>query len=232
MALDFPAFGAALWAMYDATGVRPEYILPVLYLESGFNPAAVNSIGCTGINQLCQNIPSGYAGWSASQQLSGVVNGMFRSIVSTYGALNSAARVYQANLLPASLPLVKTLDGVIAAKGSSATIGGLTQGSIYSSNAGLDANKDGLLTLGDLASKMREMLSKPAVQTAIAQAYLSRPSETPVADPALGTDFGAGTGNKVLPTLVALGLAATGAAVAYGIYTGKPAWKIVLEAIL
>ena len=47
MSLDFPAAADALWALYDATGIRPEWILPVLYSESGFNPAIVNSLGYT-----------------------------------------------------------------------------------------------------------------------------------------------------------------------------------------
>ena len=37
MALDWPAFGDALWKVSDRLGIRPEWQLPVIALESGFN---------------------------------------------------------------------------------------------------------------------------------------------------------------------------------------------------
>src|SRR5271169_4457638 len=101
MSLDFPAAGSALWAMSDATGVRPEYVLPVFWLESNFNPSIVNSIGCTGLNQACPGfgvpVPAGYGSWSASQQISGIISGEYAAIIKKFGPIRSAARAYQAN---------------------------------------------------------------------------------------------------------------------------------------
>lgn len=215
MSLDFPAMGAALWALSDATGVRPEYILPVLQLESGFDPSIVNSIGCTGINQLCKNIPDGFASWTASQQMSGEVTPMYRALVAKYGAIRSATRAYQANLLPASLPTAKQLSDVVAARGSSATyVGGLTQGAVYTSNAGLDANGDGVITVGDLAAKMAQMVARPAVQSAIAQTYALRPGTSP-RDPVYGDDYPQGFFGRLTAldwTLVGVSFAAATAA--------------------
>ncbi len=195
MSLDFPAMGSALWSLSDATGLRPEYLLPVLWHESGFNPAIVNGIGCTGINQLCQNIPDGYAGLSASQQMAAVVSPMFRGLVTRYGALRSGVRVYQANLLPATLPVVKTLSGVLARKGSSAPVPGAktpSQAAVYTRNSGLDADKSGAITLADLAAVVRLDAARPQVKSAIAQTYALRPGLSP-RDPVYGDDFpGAG----------------------------------------
>ena len=56
MAVDMPAFGQALWSGFVAGKLpRPEYLIPVLYSESGLNPAITNSIGCVGIDQLAHS---------------------------------------------------------------------------------------------------------------------------------------------------------------------------------
>jgi hypothetical protein len=191
--LDFPQFGQSLWSLYAQTGIRPEYILPVLALESNFNPAIVNSIGCTGIFQLCQNIPAGFASWSASQQMNGYGIVMYRGDVQRFGPLRSATRVYQANILPSTLATATTLDSVIARRGSSAIIPNshppLSEGAVYAANSGLDANHDGEITVGDLATKMRQYLARSDVQSAITQTYALQPGQSPVADPVFGDDF-------------------------------------------
>jgi len=196
MSLDFPAMGQELWALSDATGLRPEYLLPVLWHESGFNPAIVNGIGCTGINQLCQNIPAGYASLSASQQMAAVVSPMFRGLAARYGALRSGVRVYQANLLPATLPVVKTLPGVLARRGVAAPVPGAkspSQAAVYTSNSGLDADRSGTITLADLAAVVKADAARGQVKTAIAETYALRPSEQP-RDPVYGDDFPSGGG--------------------------------------
>jgi hypothetical protein len=207
VSLDFPAFGSALWSLYDRTGIRPEYVLPIFWLESGFNPGIVNSIGCTGIFQLCplQNrpLPSGFASWSASQQLANYGIGMYAGIVQQFGPIGSATRMYQANFLPASLAYAKTLDSVLARQGNQTLIphgGGLTEAQVYAANPSLDADHNGIITVGDLATLMRKELGAPAVHQAIASAYAQRPGESPVADPVLGTDFANGWswGEKLL----------------------------------
>jgi len=224
MSLDFPATGQALWAMADASGIRPEWVLPVLYSESSFNPAVVNSIGCTGVNQLCQNIPSGYASWTASQQIAGSVSPMMQSIEKQYGPLRSGARVYQANFLPGTLPYAKALSSVIAVRGSSAVIrggGGLTNAAVYSANPGLDVNGDGQITLQDLATQVQRMASRSAVQQAIAQTYALRPGESST-NPAYGTDFPIGAGLSVgVAFAIGSTVLAAGAAAAYYVTYGR-----------
>jgi len=224
MSLDFPAFGYALWSLYDQTGIRPEYWLPLGELESGYNPGIVNSIGCTGIFQLCplpnRPVPPGFASLSASQQMTQYGIAMYRNAVAAYGPIGSATRAYQANLLPSTLATARTLDSVIAQKGSSQRIpnSGLTQAQVYASNPGLDANHNGVITVGDLGVEMGKMLQRSVVQQAIAQTYALRPGWSPVANPVYGTDFAppGSLSSYAGPIALALvGIAAIGGIAAY-----------------
>ena len=179
--LDFPAFADALWSLSDSTGLRPEYVLPVFYRESGFSTSVTNSIGCVGLNQSCPfgcGVPDGYASWSASQQVNGLIAGCFKAIIAKFGPIGSATRAYQANFLPATLGTARSLNSVLATQG----------GAVYAENSGLDKNKDGVITVQDLADQMSLMLAKPAVQNAIAQTYARR-GGSPVSNPVYGSDF-------------------------------------------
>lgn len=183
--LDFPATGQALWALYDRGGPRPEYLLPGLYFESGYDPSIVNSLGYTGINQASTAMlasygltSAAYAAMPASQQISQVVTPEYLGIVARYGPLNSGTRAYQANFLPATLATAKSLSSVLASQGDA----------VYAANSGLDRNHSGDITVGDMAAAVATMASKPAVQSAITQTYALRPGESPK-DPVYGTDF-------------------------------------------
>ena len=71
-----------LWALYDASGIRPEWVLPMLYLESGFNPTLQNRAGAPyyGLGQdfgpyLVRNgiQPAEYLAMTAAEQLAAIV---------------------------------------------------------------------------------------------------------------------------------------------------------------
>lgn len=200
MSLDFPASGDALWAVYDKTGIRPEYLLPVLFTESGFNPAVPNQAGAPfyGINQISGAFlqargidPGDYLTWPASRQLREVVLPYMQGEVeSSHVIPASGTRTYQMNFLPGTLGLVKKLAGILAVKGNSSPVpgGGVSQAAVYDANAGLDFNKSGAITLGSLAHFIGKAASNGAVQNAIASTYAERPGEAP-RDPVLGTDF-------------------------------------------
>ena len=149
------AFPATLWnPFYAKTGIRPEWIVPVLASESGLNPSIVNSIGCIGINQACPwavPTPPGYGSYTASQQLAGVVLGMYEAIIAKYGPLRSGVRVYQANFLPASLSKATALDSVLARRPSGGCPGGAANSQyVYCANSGFDTDHTGVITVGDL----------------------------------------------------------------------------------
>jgi len=177
-----------LWALSDATGIRPEWVLPMLYLESGFNPAIQNAQGAPyyGIGQdygpyLTRNgiEPEAYLAMTAAEQLSAIVVPRLTGMVKAYGALRSATRVYQANFLPATLATAPALPSVVAWRGSSA----------YASNAFLDFTKDGAITVSDLAYWMGHQAAAPECAAAIARAYVLRPSAAPPQNTVYGQDF-------------------------------------------
>ena len=199
--LDFPASGSSLWALYDAGGPRPEYVLPVLYSESGFNPSVVNSLGYSGVNQASAAMldsfgidQASYVTWPASQQISSVVAPMYRGIVARYGAINSGTRAYQGNFLPATLATAKSLSSVLATQGDA----------VYNANSGFDWQQTGDITVGDLAHAIAKSAASSAVQSAIAQTYDLRPGESP-RDPVYGTDFPLANVNPWLVAGVLLG---------------------------
>ena len=217
VSLDFPATANTLWAGYVAGKLpRPEYLLPCLYSESGFSTSVTNSIGCTGLNQLCPfawPIPAGYASWSASQQIAGPITSMFGQLIAKYGPLNSGTRTYLANFLPAYLPKATSLSSVLAVQG----------GAVYSANSGLDYQKKGAITVGDLSHFIARAAANTTVQSAIAQTYALAPGGVgPQQDPVFGTDFNASPSPFGLP-LADLALAAAAALSLAGL--GYLAWR-------
>jgi len=184
--LDWPAFGTALWAVSDQLGIRPEWQLPVMALESGLDPSICNAGGCCGLNQLCPgtfenyvNVPaSTYRTWSASQQLAGPVLAYWRNATS-FGSIRSATRLMQAQLAPGELSTTPSLDEVVYRSPS----GG------YEGNKGVfDAAGKGYITVQDLATVMAKYAASTDVRDAIARAYALRPDEQP-SDPVYGEDF-------------------------------------------
>ena len=190
------AFYTTIWQVYTATGIRPEWIVPVLYAESGLNPGVINSIGCAGLNQLCagwlQTIgmtAEQYAALPASEQLTTGVIPYMTDAVSRYGRLRSGTRVYQANYLPATLSTARSLTSVIASAPSA----------YYAQNKGFDTQNKGYITLQDLANSVARAVSTPTVRAVLDQVY-SGPyisagifgGPGPEEDPVYGEDFGAG----------------------------------------
>jgi hypothetical protein len=205
-ALDDDAL-SALWSIYDAIGVRPEYLIPVLYLESGFDPSIQNRAGAAayGIAQtsfaklvVLGTTPDAFLALSQAAQIRAAVAPYFASVVHRYGPLRSATRAYQANFEPATLATATGLSSVIEFRGSRA----------YADNAqALDPWKHGAITVADLAVVMARMVAAPAVKAATARAYVLRPSEAPPRPAVFGDDF-------VSPTLT-IGVLA--AAIAYAL---------------
>jgi hypothetical protein len=222
--LDFPAFGVGLWALSDATGLRPEYVLPVLYSESGFSTSITNSIGCIGLNQVCPfawTVPSDYASYSASEQLATVVAPMYKTNIAKSGPLRSGTRAYQSNFLPAT---VNGIDGWTAARNLGDIVvskNGPTNKNTadYDGNVGLDTGRKGYITVADLAHFIAKAAASSSVKSAIAQTYALRPGASPE-DPVYGTDFQSMT-TTTAPTGITFGQgAAIGAAAITAAFLG------------
>lgn len=185
MALDWPTFGEALWRVNDQLGIRPEWQLPVLHLESNFNPSVVNPYGCVGINQFCPGTYASYVRvpveqyrtWPASAQLAGPVFAFWRDALSR-GPIQSAARLLLAQFGQERLKSVPELDNVLFRAPSLA----------YERNKGLDVERKGSVTEQDLANVMHRQAQLPAVADAITRAYALRPNDRP-RETAYGDDY-------------------------------------------
>ena len=189
-ALDDDAL-TALWSIYDASGVRPEYLIPVLYFESAgsFDPSIQNQAGAPyfGLAQTSGaklaalgTTPAAFLAMTQGAQIRFAVAPYFAGVVKNYGPIRSATRAEQANFEPATLGRVRYLSQVIEWKGSRA----------YADNAkALDPLRHGAITLGDLSIVMGRASKAPPVKSAIARAYMLRPDAAPAHDPVYGDDF-------------------------------------------
>lgn len=179
----------ALWAIFDASGIRPEYLVPVLYFESGFDSTKPNAAGAPyyGIAQTSGTklaslgtSPSAYLAMSQGDQIRLAVAPYFAGVVKSYGPIASATRAEQANFLPASLATVRGLSQVLQWGGSR----------VYAANAAaLDPRGHGAITLADLAAVMSRAASSAPARAATARAYQLRTTAGAPRNPVYGTDF-------------------------------------------
>ena len=187
--LDWPAFGDALWRVNDRLGIRPEWVLPVLSLETGgtFDPAIMNPGGCVGLNQFCPSAYSRYVTvpidqyrrWPASRQLSGPIFDYWRDAAASFGPIRSATKLMVAQLGHALLKRAGNLDSVLFTSPSGA----------YLANSSLDTSRKGFITVRDLANALGPRARSQGVREALARVYAMRPGERPY-NPVYGTDFG------------------------------------------
>ncbi len=189
--LDFPASADALWRLYDLTGIRPEYAIVSMALESGLNPAATNSAGYAGLNQMAPGTyPDGYTDWLASEQIAQVIAPYWSAHVQAYGAVRSGTRLEQGNFYPASLKTARNLGSVIvAADGRGAASSGENVAAYKGNAEAFDPRATGAITVQGIADALELQAGKSYVAQAIQQAYASRPGESP-RDPVYGEDFG------------------------------------------
>lgn len=170
---------AALWTVYDHAGIRPEWLLPTLWIESEFTPGVQNRAGAPYYG-IAQNsvadltaagaaTPVDYLTWTATEQIESVVNRYFVRVVAAVGPLRSAVRVYQGTFLPATVLTARTLASVVCWRGSPA----------YDANPGLDPLRAGAITVSDLALVVAKAAARVEVRRALALAYAARPGETP-----------------------------------------------------
>lgn len=169
MSLDQPGTSDALWKINNQLGIRPEWVLAVIYLESKFNPAATNPSGCVGLNQFCRSTFSNYVGvspeeyksWPASAQLSGPIFNYWRDATRS-GTIDSAAKLMVAQLSQAALKRAHSPGDVVFSAPSAE----------YEQNQKVfDPNKKGYFTLGDIAGVLGYLSKLQVVQAAVNDAY-------------------------------------------------------------
>lgn len=185
------AFWPALWKLAIDTATRPEIFLAVWYRESGLDPTAKNGIGCIGLNQSCPaelggpGFPNGdadaYQAAPASAQVAWIAPQVKAAVNVNGRPFLSAARYYQANFLPATLPVATAPRDVIAAKNGPFA-------KAYAANSALDFGGDGAITLEDLGRFVAEAVQgagRSPWLDALSQLYSRRPPESPWRDPDL-----------------------------------------------
>ncbi len=148
-----PGFAAALDGVGQSLGLNPSYIGAVMSLESGFRPDAVNPSG--GASGLIQFMPAtakllgttveALRAMTAIQQLDYVRAYYIRAGHAIRPGV--AGDYYMATFLPAFVG--KPPGTVLAVKGNP----------IYDQNAGLDGDRDGVLTVGDVTQKIEERVA-------------------------------------------------------------------------
>jgi hypothetical protein len=181
----------ALWSIFDASGIRPEYLIPVLYFESAgtFDPSISNRAGApfyglaqTSAPKLAEfgTTPAAFLAMSQGAQIRLAVAPYFAQVVKSYGPIRSATRAYQANFEPATLAHVRGLGQIVDHAGTRS----------YAANASaLDVYKHNAITLGDLALVMSHAAAAQSVRAATARAYALRPADAPARPAVYGEDF-------------------------------------------
>lgn len=162
-----PGFALALQGVADRLGLDPNFIGAVMSLESGYNPQAVNKQGgATGLIQFMPATATGL-GTSAAALKAMTAIQQLPFVEKYYQAAGRAIHkdtpgdYYMATFLPAYVG--KPAEFVIAERGMP----------IYDQNAGLDADHDGTLTVGDVWAKI-----DGAVAAARARPMLSIDTDT------------------------------------------------------
>jgi hypothetical protein len=194
MALD-ANFWPALWNLAIASGTRPEIFLTVWFAESGLDPTAENRDGCIGLNQTCPkewggpafpSTPQAYQAAPASEQVAWITPQVLAANKLNGGPFLSAARAYQANLMPATLTTARGSGDVIMSKFGPHPME-------YAANEALDVNRDGKITLQDLGDYLVRVVSERGydvdlgapLSVAIHTAYTHRPANAPWTSPSL-----------------------------------------------
>jgi hypothetical protein len=151
-----PGFRAELVRMARRLGLQPDPIAAVMALESGLNAQAVNpTSGATGLIQFMPSTAKklgttveALRRMNATAQLAFVER--FFLAVPRLKAGSAQGDYYLAVFMPAFVGLPGEVP--IAVRGTP----------VYDQNAGLDGNKDGVLTVGDVRARLDAELSRAA----------------------------------------------------------------------
>lgn len=172
-------FFKKLSRMCRKLGMNPRDLLLVMFLESGVNPQVAHSKTHTA-QGLIQFMPNTLKGMGLSKEqianfsnLSGEdqLDYVEKYIVANQRMIGgkpftSASQYYHANFYPGTLHRWRGTDplanaGVIVASRNAKSA---NERLAYTSNTGLDFNKDGAVTVGDLTNLLLSLERKPAFQ--------------------------------------------------------------------
>jgi hypothetical protein len=181
------------------SGVKPEDALAIMTLESGLKPNAVNKDGgAAGLVQFMPYILKSVVKYdparhenkkfndlSGSEQLD-YIEGHFKRLSSMVGGqVKSAAQLYIGNFYPVALTKGDIKAGIASAPiVRKNPVGQLykqitpeKEAKAYSQNYGLDADKDGVITYGDIQKKMAGAMNSAIYKEAIKKLNAARANQ-------------------------------------------------------
>lgn len=152
-------FRVSLVGMGERLQIHPSWLLAVMFHESRLNPAALNfrGSGATGLIQFMgpalkdinkrlgtQYYLSHIKAMDAVTQLH-LVEEYYRMVQERYGSISNFTDAYLAVLYPKAIG--KSPDHILFSRPSRS----------YRQNSGLDINKDGRVTVGDISGRLNRM---------------------------------------------------------------------------
>ncbi len=129
--------------------MNPNHLMAIMSFESGLNPQAVNrASGATGLIQFLPSTARGLG--TSTSELRGMSPERQLDFVERYltpyrGRMNSVEDAYMAVFQPVAIG--RSNDSALFSRGSTA----------YSQNSGLDLNRDGTITKGEAATRVRQI---------------------------------------------------------------------------
>lgn len=148
-------FFVRLNEMCNRLKVKPEDMLAIMYLESGLDPNVANpKFTARGLTQIEPYILKNL-GWKGSYNEFGKLNAIdqlpyiekyFRNVLGKAGQVRSPTQLYIANFWPAALRNPDVMKG----DPSAVIVDSAKYPKEYHDNKGLDVDKDGKITYGDL----------------------------------------------------------------------------------
>lgn len=170
------SFISGIYETAEQLHVPADWLMAVIYAESGFRAAVVNRAG-SGARGLIQFMPAAAAevglDWqalpymTADQQLP-YVGAYFGLVADRYGPYQSLTDFYLAVLYPRARG--QEADYVLYAKPSNS----------YRQNAGLDENRDGKVQVVDVEIRLRRMFPRLYGALPAAPAHLATPRYSPL----------------------------------------------------
>ncbi|WP_373000350.1 RHS repeat-associated core domain-containing protein, partial [Lutispora sp.] len=153
-----PEFKVKVLEICEKLQMDPDDLMGIMAFESnGINPSCVNKVsGATGLIQFMPSTARGLgtttealAKMSAVEQLDYV----YKYYEGYAGKIHNIQDAYMVVFMP--IAVGKDDDYKLGIKGSKAELAkGLSYGVVYKQNAGLDINKDGIITKGEAAQKV------------------------------------------------------------------------------
>jgi hypothetical protein len=187
MVITDPGFYQKLLEVSSEVQMKPEDLLNVMAVESGIDPTAHNPNGdASGLIQFMPDTLKGlgYQGthvdfrrMSSIDQLDYVKKYILGNMKYNGGPFTSAAQYYVANFLPVALKLPGIQEGdpntIIAAKNPKEphlpNVSTHRESIYYNANPSLDADRDGVITYGDIQTVLNRATAGKNFRNAIAR---------------------------------------------------------------